>query len=479
MFDDLRGYVNKLDEIGKLTKVEGADWDLEIGTITELTAERDGQALLFNKVKGYPEGYRIVSNALTTKEQQRLFFDDPEGLSDVEIIRHWKDKCNKFQPIPPLEVESGPVRENVLTGDQVNILKFPVPKWHELDGGRYIGTGVVTITRDPEEEWLNAGTYRVMVHDERTLSFYSSPGKHANLMRQKYWAKGESCPVVMCFGQEPFVFATATMNLPWGMSEFDFAGYMKGRPVEVIKGEVTGLPIPATAEIAIEGFSPPPSVDSRAEGPFGEWTGYYASGTRNEPVVHIEAIYHRNNPILHGHPPLKPPRPISGYYPIPVQSASPLWDTLEKSGMQGITGVWVHGPNGRPIGVVSIKQRYLGHARQIGNLAASLLQGGAMAGRYIIVVDDDIDPSNWDEVAWAVTTRCDPDTSIELVRGFLSSPLDPMIPPEKRARGDLTTTKVIINACRPFHWRHEFPPVNRASDELRKRIRDKWSSLFA
>lgn len=479
MFDDLRDYVQRLDEMGQLIRVDGADWDLEIGTITELMAERDERALLFDRVKGYPKGYRIVTNILNTKEQQRTFFDDPEGLSDIDIIRHWRDKFNGFKPVPPVEVDSGPVSENVLTGDQINILKFPVPKWHELDGGRYIGTGVVTITRDPEEGWLNLGVYRVMVHDGKTVAFYTSPGKHANLMRQKYWAKGESCPVVMCFGQEPAVFAAATFNLPWGMSELEVAGYIKGEPIKVIKGPITGLPIPATAEIVIEGFSPPPTVDSRAEGPFGEWTGYYASGTRNEPVVHIERLYHRDEPIIHGQAPLKPPHPLSAFYPIPVQSASALWDGLEKLGMQGITGVWVHGPNGRPIGVISIKQRYLGHSRQIASLAASLLQGGAIAGRYIIVVDDDINPANWGEVEWAVTTRCDPDTSIDLVRGFLSSPLDPAIPPEKRARGDFTTTKVLIDACRPYHWRQEFPPVNRASDELRKRILDKWSHLFA
>lgn len=476
MFDDLRGYISRLDEIGQLRKVDGADWDLEIGTITELMAERQEPALLFDKVKGYPEGYRIVTNVLYTTMMQKLFFSLPQELSDVEVVKYWKDKLDRYKPIPPMEVKSGPVMENVLSGDEINVLKFPTPKWHELDGGRYIGTGVVTITRDPEEGWLNAGTYRVMVQDERTLAFYASPGKHATVMREKYWAKGESCPVVMCFGQEPFVFVGSTMNLPWGMSELDFAGYIKGKPIEVIKGDITGLPIPATAEIAIEGFSPPPSVDARSEGPFGEWTGYYASGTRTEPVVHIKAIYHRNDPIIHGQPPLKPP--YASHYPIPIHTAAPLWGELEKSGMQGITGVWVHGPGGRPVGVISIKQRYLGHAKQIATLAASLLQGGAGVGRYIIVVDDDIDSANWDEVIWAIFSRCDPETSVDLAKGFLSSPLDPIIPPEKRGRRDLTTAKVIINACKPYHWREQFPPVNRASDGLRKRVMDKWSHLF-
>jgi 4-hydroxy-3-polyprenylbenzoate decarboxylase len=146
--------------------------------------------------------------------------------------------------------------------------------------------------------------------------------------------------------------------------------------------------------------------------------------------------------------------------------------------MTGIKGVYVHGVGGRVIGVISVKKSYLGHAKQVANVAASLLHGGACTGRYIIVVDNDIDPSNWEEVSWAVCTRCDPETSIDLVRGFLTSPLDPVLPPEKRKVRDFTTIKVIINACRPYHWINEFPPVNQASDELKKKILDKWAQLF-
>lgn len=476
MFDDLRGLIQKLDELGHLTKVVGADWDLEMGTINELMVEHKKPILLFDKVKGYREGYRIVTNIFRTGIALRLSLGIPEGLSDVDVIRYWKDTCEQYKPVPPIEVKSGPVMENILMGEEINILTFPAPKWHEKDGGRYIGTGTAIITRDAEEGWLNVGTYRVMVHDERTLGFYVSPGKHGATMREKYWAKGESCPVVMCFGQEPLLSAAASMNIPWGTSEFDFVGYVKGRPIEVIKGEITGLPIPATAEIAIEGFSPPPSVDSRNEGPFGEWSGYYASGARDEPVVHIKAIYHRSNPIMLAMPAIEPGG--CGTYALPIHTASPLWSALEKSGMQGVRGVWVHGTSNRIVVVVSIQQRYLGHAKQIATQAASLIQGEGGTGRYIVVVDDDIDPANPREVMWAIYSRCDPETSIDIIRGYLSSPIDPVIPPEKRSRRDFTQTRVIMNACKPYHWMKEFPPPNRASDELRKQVADKWSHLF-
>ena len=174
---------------------------------------------------------------------------------------------------------------------------------------------------------------------------------------------------------------------------------------------------------------------------------------------------------------LKPP--ANTWFPIPLHTAMTLWNRLEVAGMPGIKGVYVHGPGNRIIAVVSIKQTYLGHAKQVGTLAATMLSGGACSGRYIIVVDEDIDPADWESVMWALTTRCNPEDSIEIVRGFLTSPLDPMLPPEKREKRDFTTAKVIINACKPYHWMKDFPLVNRASDELRKKVLGKWTSLFS
>lgn len=473
---DMREFLSLLEQRGELQRVEGADWDLEVGAINEMVAEKGGPALLFDPVKGYPEGFRIVTNILHRADFQKIAFGIPEEMGELEAVRSWKEKWGGFSPVAPKVVDEGPVMDNVMAGEDVDVLKFPVPRWHEGDGGRYIGTGVVTITRDPDEGWVNLGTYRVMVHDSQTLAFYASPGKHATIMREKYWARGQDCPVVMCFGQQPLLFGVSTMALPWGVSEYEMVGHLQGEPVEVVIGEETGLPIPATAEIAIEGFSPPPEVDGRPEGPFGEWTGYYASGRRNEPVVRVRRIYFRQDPILHGQPPIKPP--VNTWFPIPLHTAVPLWMELEKLGVPDIRGVYVHGPGNRVVAVISLKQRYLGHAKQVAALAAAILQGGACTGRYIVTVDEDIDPSNWEEVMWAICTRCDPERDIDIVRGFLTSPLDPMLPPERREQRDFTTAKVLINACRPYHWKDQFPRVNRASDELREKVRAKFPKLF-
>lgn len=475
MFKDLRAFLEELDKRGRLKVFKGCNLEWEVGTINEMVAERKGPALIFDEIEGYPKGFRIATNILHTELGCKLAFGIPEELSPLDVVRFWRDRWRDFSPMPPKTVDKGPILENVQREGDVKLSTIPVPKWHELDGGRYIGTGVVTITRDPDEGWVNLGTYRVMVHDENTLSFYASPGKHATLMREKYWRDGKPCPVVMCFGQAPLLFGISTMPLPWGISELDFAGYIYGEPVEVIEGEVTGLPIPSTCEIAIEGFSPPPDEESRPEGPFGEWTGYYASGRRAEPVVKVKRLYFRDDPILHGQPPIKPP--VNTWYPYPLHTAPLLWDQLERNGMVGIKGVYVHGPGGRVIAVISIKQSYIGHAKQVLTLSASLLQGGACTGRYIVVVDDDIDPSNLEEVIWAVTTRCDPERYIDIIPGYLTSPLDPMLSPEKRERGDITTAKVLINACKPYHWKDSFPPVNRASEKLRRKVLERFPEI--
>jgi len=476
MFDGLRSHIQKLEEAGQLKKIYGADWNLEIGTICEINSERNGPALLFDRIKDYPEGYRLLTHFMfKPRKTQRLAFGIPDEMSDVDIIRDWRDKLRNFKPVPPVEVKTGPIRENVLTGADIDMFKFPTPMWHLKDGGRYIGTGDISLNKDPDEGFINMGTYRVMIHEKDMVSYYQSPGAHGDMIRQKYWARGEDCPVVVCFGQDPMVFAASTMQLPWGVQELDFAGYIRGRPIEVIQDDVTGLPIPATAEIAIAGFAPPPEKESRIEGPFGEWSGYYASEAAQRPIIHVKKLYRRNDPIMLGAPLNKAE---TAWYEIPIHYAPVIWERLLAIGMPGIQSVWSYGRGYRTITVISIKQSYLGHAQMVGTIAAAIPRGAAMSGKYTIVVDDDIDPSNWDEVVWALSTRVDPETSIEILHGHLNTPLDPSIPPERRGRGDFTSARVLINACRPYHWIKEFASVITSTPEMRSAVLKKFGALW-
>lgn len=472
MFSDLREYLKRVEELGRCKLIEGADWDLEIGTITELQSRPDTALLVFDKIKDYPAGYRVVTNPAASLRQVALILGLPEYFKAMELVKAVRDKMRSgFDPIPPVQVDTGPVSEHVHTGEDIDLFEFPTPRWHELDGGRYIGTGDMVIMRDPDEGWVNLGTHRVQVHDKNTATIYMSPFQHDAIIARKYWAKGQSCPVAVSCGQEPTVWLISTVRIPWGISEYDYAGWLRNGPVEVIKSEITGLPIPATAEIVLEGELVPPEVETRMEGPFGEYTGYYGGRSAPAPAFRIKRILHRNNPVLLGAPPFRL-LPLYWYGGHLIRAAQ-IWNEMDRN-VPGVRGVWVLEDAAIRVPIVSIKQEYAGHANDAA-LAAKLLN---LIGKFSIVVDDDIDPSNISEVIWAVATRCDPESSIDIIRGSRSSRLDPRLPPEKRAQNDLTGSVAIINACKPFDWISEFPTTVRSSPELLSKTREKWGRFL-
>ena len=164
-------------------------------------------------------------------------------------------------------VKKSPLFENVYKEKDIDLFKFPTPKWHEHDGGRYIGTGSIDITRDPDEGWVNWGTYRVIIHDKDTVGFYISPGKHGRIQREKYSSTGRPCKVAMSFGHDPLIFLGGSIEVPYGVPEYEFIGGIREEPLELIEGEYTGLPIPANAEIVVEGEQDIPGA-APGRGPF-------------------------------------------------------------------------------------------------------------------------------------------------------------------------------------------------------------------
>ncbi len=470
-YRDLRDWIRKAEEMGELKTLKKCDWNLEIGAITELVAHRDdGPAVLFDEIKDYPKGYRVLSNSLSSRKRLALTLDLPEGETKMDFVRAWRERYQKIKPIPPKFVKKSPLFENVYKDKDVDLLKFPTPKWHDLDGGRYIGTGSIDITRDPDEGWVNWGTYRVMIHDKDSVGFYISPGKHGRIQRDKYISSGKPCKIAMSFGHDPLVFLAGSIEVPYAVPEYEFIGGVRGEPMELIEGEYSGLPIPANAEIVVEGdvvFD-----QTKVEGPFGEWTGYYGSAERPEPFVKIKRLYHRNDPIILGSPPGRPPVEL-GWYRSYLRSAL-IWDEMEKAGVPDVKGVWLTVSGGsRLVIVVSIKQRYPGHAKQAA-VVASQCHAGAYLGRYVIVVDDDIDPSNTDDVIWAMSSRSDPDTDIDIIRRCWSGPLDPIIQPGKKG----FNSRAIIDACRPFEWMKDFPPVAESSKEVLDATAKKWGKVL-
>ncbi len=467
---DLRKCLELADEMGELEVIEGADPNLEMGALYLLSLQKQmPPILLFQKIKGYPADYRVAVNVRSSKA-----LAEGHGLERVQA--HRKHRRKNTQPIPPEIVETGPVMENVMTGDQVDVLKFPAPKWNAGDGGKYIGTECMVITKDPDSDWVNAGTYRVQVHDSKTVSIFIEPGKHGDTIRKKYWEKGQHCPIVVSVGQAPVLGAAAASTPPEHVSEFAAAGARLGRPIQMVKGKVTGLPFPADSELVFEGFMPPPEEVSVTEGPFGEWPGYYTS-TGPEPVLQVKAIYHRNSPIVTGQPPAKPTHPGT-YYGTAASAllrAAGLWDDLEAAGVPGIKGVWkMPGGGMRFINVIAIQQMHAGHAKMAGLVAAGC-GSSAYLGRIIIVVDDDIDITNPVEVMWALSTRWDPKTATDIIDGMWTGHIDPMLLPERREAHNMTNSRIIIYAVRPYHWKDDFPKVNAIDKEYSEQIKRKWA----
>ncbi len=470
-YTDLRGWLDCAEEIGELRNVRGAPLDPDVGQIVEMLHHTDDSpAVLLDEFAGFPKGYRILLNANGNRRRLATTLGLPVDVGKMELMNAWERKLADLKPLPVNYVNTGPVMENVLEGDAVDVRKFPVPKWHAEDGGRYIGTGSPNITRDPDTGFINLGVYRVMVHDAKRIGCYISPGKHGRVHRDKYMERGEPCPIAIVAGGDLLLFIAASVELPDNVMEYEWAGALRGRPYDVIKEKYTGLPIPAEAEIVLAGFIHP--TERLPEGPFGEWTGYYASNQRPEPFIEVKAIYHRNNPILLGVPPNKPPYEPHRYRAY-LRSAL-LKQTLEAAGVPDVTGVWCHEVGGcRLLTVVSIKQRYPGHAKQ-----ALLIATGARAtgylGRITVVVDEDIDVTDLNDVVWAILTRSDPATQMDIIRRAWSGPLDPII----RSGLKGFNSRLLIDACRPWEWKDEFPHAIGPSVEVKRATREKWGHLL-
>ncbi len=472
-YDDLRDLLMRFDEMGELERIDGADWNLEVGAVSETMAARDpgrSPALLFDNIPGYPEGFRILSGAANALKRLAVVLDLPEPRVETDLVKSLRARMqHDFTPIPPVEVKTGPVMDNVMRDDEVDLLSFPAPFVHEHDGGRYIGTDDAVIMRDPDTGWINAATYRVMVHDRNTAAIWMSPGKHGRMISEKFFAKGESCPVLISCGQDPILFLAAHQELDHGLDEFAYAGGQRGRPIEIIPSELHGLPVPARAEVVLEGEIVP--GETRLEGPFGEFMGYYASNATELPIVRVRRVYWRNDPILTLAVPSRPPENFT-FARAAVKSAM-IWNEVEKAGLPGVEGVWCHEAGaGRLFNVIAIKQLYPGHASQAGMLASNC-HAGNYAGRWVVVVDEDIDPSNMFDVVWAMSTRCDPPEDIQYIKRAWSTPLDPLLrtPPWQNNRS-------VVDACRPYDWRDEFPKVAEASPGLKRTIEDKWPHLY-
>jgi len=468
MINDLRDFIAKCEKAGELKRVKAeVDWDLELSHVSKLNEEKKGPALLFENVKGY--NIPVFSGALSTTKRLSIALGMPENYTICQMAKEWSKLVNKG-PIPPKLVKEGPVMENVIEGDKVDLFSLPAPKFYPLDGGRFVGTAVAVITQDPETGWTNLGTYRMQIIDKNHAGIQILKGKHADLIRAKYRELGKPMPCAAVIGQAPLNFLLSSTTVSAGVSEYDVAGAIQGEPVEVIKSDLTGLLYPATAEIVLEGEVDSDPAHFGAEGPFGEYTGYYSGRKEEEfpkPYLKVKRIIHRNNPIFWM---TSVGAPVTDTHMIgALQVTSMLWSDLEAMGVPGIKSVYCPPEStGRLWAIVSVKQMYPGHPMHVATAVA-----GCSSGHYrlkgIIVVDDDIPADDLSKVIWALSVRFDPERGTQVLRQTRGGPLDPAIAIGERGKG----SKIILDACIPYEW--EKKPIQAKLDEkVVKLVQKRW-----
>ena len=475
---DLREWLDRAEGINELVQIDKpVDRDEEMSAITYLVAKQDpSPAILFDNPKGYedsPIGARMLWNILGPSSKRiALTIEEPPETPTLELIRRLKEKMK--DRIPPREVPAteAPVFENTLSGADIDLEQLPIPRHWPLDGGRYAGTADAVFTRDPDSGYLNIGTYRMMLQGKDQVGLYLSPGKDARLHITRSWEQGKPVAVAAAWGIDPLFMLVGSQTFPKNVSEYEFAGGIKGEAIPVVRAQTSDLLLPANAELVVEGVINLNSV--KTEGPFGEFPGYYGRPEAGCPLVDITRVHYRTHPVLTNAIMADYPScEQSGFFAV-IRSAR-IWDDMDKLGIPGVQGVYAHpaGAGGFGMTVISLEQRYAGHAAQCLALAAQV-PGGAYYTKWIIAVDEDIDPTDMDQVIWAMSSRCHPIEDIDILRNTWSTWLDPtQNPPEKRPYG----SKALINACKEHRYLPVFSKRTTLSREMYDQVAGRWKEL--
>ncbi|HZD66451.1 MAG TPA: UbiD family decarboxylase [Acidimicrobiales bacterium] len=472
---DLRRWLAAVAAAGHLEEIHGAAANLEIGAASQLNYRRGRpRALMFDDIPGHRPGERVLTGSLCSPALMGMALGLGGDLDDhrlTEVLRGkpsaWRAAAGSYGV---RQVDGGPVFDNVVAKDQVDFARFPCPVWHEDDGGPYVGTGCGVVTTDPEDGTLNLGAYRMQVQDDgASVSINIESGKHGAQHVRKWFEREGRAPVAASLGHHPVFLAVAGTEVPLGVSELDYAGAILGEAVPVVRCPDTGLLLPAESELAFEGWLYPDRV--RPEGPFGEWTGYYSEAQAPVLTVEVTGLFHRNDPINLGAPPGKPPHDYS--YMRSVMKSAMATDALSDAGLAGLGGVWCHeAGGGRSLIVVALEQRYAGHSRQAGYLAAQHPVTAYM-NRLVITVDQDVNPRDLAEVMWAVSTRCDPARDVDVMRYGWGSRVDPL----SLQGAPAYNSRLLIDACRPYERLGDFPAVAEARPEVLDAVLRRWPGL--
>lgn len=521
-YTDLRDWITALERAGELRRVQAeVDPILEIAEITDRVSKAGtrhgiagmkpgGPALLFENVKGHP-GAKVLINQFGSEARMKRALEVTE-LSDVAErihallnVKSPEGILDKIKMLPmladlgkffPKTVNTGPCKEVIKKGDQVDLSEFPILKCWPQDGGHFITLPCV-ITRDPRTGKRNVGMYRMQVYDKRTTGMHWQRQKVAaehyrELLRRGVAAGAESATsagvdimarsqggahlaegggpsgrmeVAVAIGTDPALTFSAIVPAPPDVEEFIVAGFLRQRPVELAKCETVDLEVPANAEIVLEGYV---QLDElRREGPFGDHTGFYTPED-DYPVFHVTCVTHRKDPIyattIVGKPPMEDAymgKAVERIF-LPLMRLT-LPEIVDVN--LPVEGVFHN------LMLVSIKKSYPGHARKVMNGVWAL--GQAMFTKCIVVVDEDVDVQDIGEVVLKAFNNIDPERDIQ----FMLGPIDSL---DHASRQPNFGSKMGIDATRK--WKSEgfdrpWPDEIRMSEDVKKKVDAIWKRL--
>jgi len=489
-YKDLRDFIQHLEQAGELKRIQHKiDPKLEMTEVCDRTLRQGGPALLFEnpagnyKIQGH--SIPVLGNLFGTTRRVALGMGEESvatlrdvgkllaSLKEPEPPKGIKDAWSKLPALKqvlhmaPKTVSSAPCQQNVIEAADVDLSRLPIQTCWPGDAGPLI-TWALVVTKGPRKERQNLGIYRqqVIARNKVIMRWLSHRGGALDYRDWQQTHPGQRFPVAVALGADPATILGAVTPVPDNLSEYAFAGLLRGSKTELVKCQSNDLQVPASAEFVLEGYIEP--GDEADEGPFGDHTGYYNEVDRF-PVFTIERITHRDQPIYHstytGRPPDEPAM-------LGVALNEVFVPILQKQ-FPEITDFYLP-PEGCSyrLACISIRKQYPGHAKRVMLGIWSFLRQ-FMYTKFVIVTDDDINIRNWPDVVWAMTTRMDPARDMTVINNTPIDYLDFASPVSGLG------SKVGLDATNkwPGETLREWGQPITMADDIQRRIDDIWAQL--
>lgn len=457
----MREWIDHLEKEGELLRIpEEINLEPDAGALGRAVCDIEGPGILAENIVGFTDS-RMSIGLHASYRRTAMAMGLPKDTSRQAQIDAWIQAYDRY-PVKSRMVREAPCKENIVMGDKVNLFQFAIPRINANDASFYLAK-TMCITKDPDSDWVNMGMYRMMILDRNKTGVFLNPFQHIGRHYAKYRERGKPMPMAVALGTEPVLPMISGMKIPLEWNEFDYAGAVRGEPEELVLMETADIPVPATAEIILEGEVT--LGEQVLEGPFGEAPGAY-SGYFRLPVFEVKAVTYRDNPIFDT---LYMGRPnAENHYMTILSKLAGVQQDLRRL-FPNITAISFLGPYLFNC-VIQAKWRHSGEPRQV--MSAWWGSGFGFNSKVVICVDEDVDPWNAFDVLWAITTRS------QANRDFVMIPdTETYLDPSQSVAG--SSCKLGIDATKPRPPNYRYLPVEwvtppKGTEEWKKRIESRW-----